>query len=78
MWASSAQRYSGIWVDNTPAANTVAVSGYGGYGHVMWVESVNPDGTLNISEYNWYPYAFSTGVVTNPSGLSYIHLDNYH
>lgn len=78
MWASSAQAYSGIWVDNTPAANTVAVSGYGGYGHVMWVESVNPDGSLNISEYNYYPYAFSTGVVTNPSGLSYIHLDNYH
>ena len=78
MWASSAQSYAGIWVDNTPAPNTVAVSGYGGYGHVMWVESVNPDGTLNISEYNWYPYAFSTGVVTNPSGLSYIHLDYYH
>ncbi len=78
MWPSSAQSYSGIWVDNTPAPNTVAVSGYGGYGHVMWVESVNPDGSLNISEYNYFPYAFSTGVVTNPSGLSYIHLDNYH
>ncbi len=78
MWASSARRYSKIWVDSIPDANTVAVSGYGGYGHVMWVESVNPDGTLNISEYNWYPYVFSTGVVTNPSGLLYIHLDNYH
>lgn len=78
MWASSARRYSGITVDSVPAANTVAVSGYGGYGHVMWVESVNPDGTLNISEYNWYPYVFSTGVVTNPSGLLYIHLDAYH
>ena len=78
MWGSSARRYSKIWVDEIPAPNTVAVSGYGGYGHVMWVESVNPDGTLNISEYNWYPYAFSTGVVTNPSGLLYIHLDNYH
>lgn len=78
MWASSAQRYSQIWVDNVPAANTVAVSGYGGYGHVMWVESVNPDGSLNITEYNWYPYTFSSGVVTNPTGLSYIHLDAYH
>lgn len=78
MWASSNHGYAKLWIDNTPAANTVAVSGYGGYGHVMWVESVNPDGSLNISEYNWYPYAFSTGVVTNPSGLSYIHLDNYH
>lgn len=78
MWASSAQRYSKIWVDETPAPNTVAVSGYGGYGHVMWVESVNSDGTLNISEYNYFPYTFSTGVLTNPYGLSYIHLDNYH
>lgn len=78
MWASSAQRYSKIWVDDIAAPNTVAVSGYGGYGHVMWVESVNADGTLNITEYNWYPYVFSSGVVTNPSGLLYIHLDNYH
>ena len=78
MWGSSARRYSKIWVDEIAAPNTVAVSGYGGYGHVMWVESVNADGTLNISEYNWYPYVFSTGVVTNPSGLLYIHLDNYH
>ncbi|MBQ3309401.1 CHAP domain-containing protein [Candidatus Saccharibacteria bacterium] len=78
MWDDDNHGYSGIWIDNTPAPNTVAVSDYGGYGHVMWVESVNPDGTLNISEYNYYPYAFTTGVLTNPSGLSYIHLDNYH
>ncbi|MBR3264207.1 CHAP domain-containing protein [Candidatus Saccharibacteria bacterium] len=78
MWASSARRYNKIWVDEIAAPNTVAVSGYGGYGHVMWVESVNPDGSLNITEYNYYPYVFSSGVVTNPSGLSYIHLDNYH
>lgn len=78
MWDDWNHGYSGIWIDNTPAPNTVAVSDYGGYGHVMWVESVNPDGTLNISEYNYYAYAFTTGVLTNPSGLSYIHLDNYH
>ena len=75
---SGALRYRNVWIAHTPAPNTVAVSDYGGYGHVMWVESVNPDGSLNITEYNWYPYAFSSGVVTNPSGLSYIHLDAYH
>lgn len=29
------------------------VSGAGGVGHVAYVESVNTDGTFNLSEYNW-------------------------
>ena len=45
---------SGItpYVDQTPAAKTIAVDTNGQYGHVMWVESVNANGTINISEYN--------------------------
>ena len=28
----------------------------GSYGHIVWVESVNGDGTINISQYNeWLP-----------------------
>ena len=42
----------GYRVDRTPAANTIGqVDGYP-YGHVFWVESVNSDGSINVTEYN--------------------------
>lgn len=40
------------YVDKNPAANTIAIQLGGAYGHVMWVESVNADGSINVSEYN--------------------------
>lgn len=45
---------SGIYsyVDSSPAPNTIAIWKSGPYGHVAWVESVNADGSINISEYN--------------------------
>ncbi len=43
---------AGYLVNKTPAANTVGqVDGYP-YGHVFWVESVNSDGSINVTEYN--------------------------
>lgn len=50
-WNETAERL-GYTVSNTPAAGTVAQSDAGAYGHVAWVESVNSDGTINITEYN--------------------------
>ena len=54
-WGDSARRY-GFTVTTTPAANTAAYqsAAQAGYrtGHVVWVESVNSDGTVNITEYN--------------------------
>ncbi|MCR5699884.1 MAG: CHAP domain-containing protein [Candidatus Saccharibacteria bacterium] len=45
-------RAAGYRVDNSPAAGTVGqVDGYP-YGHVFWVESVNGDGSINVTEYN--------------------------
>ena len=39
-------------VNNNPAAGTIGqVDGYP-YGHVFWVESVNGDGSINVTEYN--------------------------
>jgi surface antigen len=29
------------------------------YGHVAYVEAVNSDGTIDVSEYNWVKYSFS-------------------
>ena len=40
------------YVDNVPAPYTIAVQTGGTYGHVMWVESVNANGTINVTEYN--------------------------
>ena len=54
-------RASGYRVDQSPSAGSVGqVDGYP-YGHVFWVESVNGDGSINITEYNnWW----STGQLT--------------
>lgn len=43
---------AGIPVDTNPRPGDVAVSNRGYYGHVMYVESVNANGTINISQYN--------------------------
>lgn len=50
-WGNNA-RAAGIPVSTTPRAGTVGVQYSGSYGHVAWVESVNGDGTLTISQYN--------------------------
>lgn len=72
----------GYVVDRNPAPFTVAVSNSGAWGHVMWVESVNADGTINLSEYNnpWSSasgmegdYGFRYNVPTY--GLVFIHFD---
>lgn len=45
-------RAAGYRVDHSPSENTIGqVDGYP-YGHVFWVESVNSDGSINVTEYN--------------------------
>lgn len=70
----------GYRVDTVVEAKTVAVSNCGEYGHVMWVEDVNADGTINVSEYNnygsnIYHRSADFGARTNVSvsGLRFIH-----
>lgn len=50
-WPGMADRY-GIPRGSTPRAGSVGVLYGGPYGHVVWVESVNGDGTINVSQYN--------------------------
>lgn len=72
----------GYTVDYTPAPFTVAVSNSGEWGHVMWVESVNADGTINLSEYN-NSYSSASGLPgdfgyrsgVSPLGLVFIHFN---
>lgn len=72
-WDENA-RNAGIPVDGSPRPGDVAVSNAGYYGHVMYVESVNPNGTINISQYNanlngTYSEVYNLGT----SGLVFIH-----
>jgi surface antigen len=50
-WDDNA-RADGIPVDGNPQAGDVAISNAGAYGHAMYVESVNGNGSINISQYN--------------------------
>lgn len=50
-WDDNARR-AGYRVDSIPEAGAVAISNSGAYGHAMYVESVNSDGTFNLSQYN--------------------------
>ena len=63
-WAASAKA-RGFQVDNIPSANSIGQSGTpssSGTGHVFWVESVNGDGSVNITEYNnWWATGKMTG-----------------
>ncbi len=49
-------RDQGYTVSSTPRVGAVVSWPIGQnrpYGHTAWVEAVNPDGTINVSEYNW-------------------------
>lgn len=73
---------NGYVVNNTPAAGTVGYSTSGIYGHVVWVESVNGNGTINLTEYNnssssasGLPGDFGARYNVNASAYRYIHFD---
>lgn len=71
-WDENA-RAAGIPVDYSPRAGDVAISNAGYYGHSMYVESVNADGSINISQYNAsWTGTYSTNTIS-PSGLVFIH-----
>lgn len=72
-WGDNA-RAAGIPVDTTPTPGAIAVSTRGYYGHVMYVESVNGDGTFNLSQYNAsLDGRYSTRSNVSPGSLVFIH-----
>lgn len=72
-WDDNA-RAAGIPTDSNPRAGDVAISNSGFYGHAMYVESVNGDGTINISQYNAaLDGRYSTRSGMSPAGLVFIH-----
>lgn len=72
-WDDNA-RAAGIPVDASPRAGDVAIKNSQPYGHAMYVESVNANGTINISQYNadWQGN-FSKVYNMSPAGLVFIH-----
>lgn len=72
-WPGDA-RAAGIPVSGTPRPGDIAIAFWGSFGHAMYVDSVNSDGTINISQYNWdYHGTYSEIYHFNPSGLAFIH-----
>lgn len=67
----------GYSVGSIPRAGAIASWDRGGmfgaYGHVAIVESVNINGTINVSEYNWIPYAYSQRNNVALSGARFIY-----
>ena len=65
---------AGIPVDTHPRSGDVAIKNSQPYGHAMYVDSVNPDGTINISQYNAsLDGRFSRVYNLSPGGLVFIH-----
>lgn len=71
-WDDNARR-SGIPVNGTPRPGSIGQTDAGPYGHVFHVDSVNSNGTINISQYNAaFDGRYSTATI-NPSGYNFIH-----
>lgn len=51
-WPSSA-RTDGIKTGSVPKVGSVAIWMHGYYGHAMWVERINKNGTVHVSQYNF-------------------------
>ena len=76
-WGSLA-RASGFVVDKTPRAGDVfqTSGGWGGYGHVGYVERVNADGSIFVSEMNyagWNRISSRTVDASQTGMFNYIH-----
>lgn len=71
-WPSTAARH-GIPSGSTPKAGAAAVMSVGTYGHVMYVESVNGDGTITVSDYNFAWDGLYRYYTRSASGLTYVY-----
>ena len=69
-------RSAGILVNRTPSAGAIFQTDSGYYGHVGYVESVNADGSINVSERNYagcWGVLFSTIPASEVGKFNYIH-----
>lgn len=71
-WDDRAPAY-GYSTGSTPRAGAAAVSNYGYYGHVMYVEAVNGDGSIVVSDYNRAGTGKYDINTINPNGLTFVY-----
>lgn len=63
----------GMAVGTEPRAGAVGTTTRGSLGHVVYVESVNGDGTINISEMNYKGFGIQSSRTTSASEFVYIY-----
>ncbi len=71
-WPAAAKA-KGIAVDYSPRAGDVAIDMAGDHGHSMYVEWINDNGTLHISEYNKNKTGTYAEEDVDRMGLLFIH-----
>lgn len=74
-WPGNA-RAAGIPVDSHPTPGSVAIWDVGAYGHAMWVEAVNANGSILVSQYNYSydgRYSEMTVSASQAATFHYIH-----
>ena len=71
-WPGNA-RASGIPTRSEPRVGSVAVMNVGYYGHVMYVEGINGDGSIHVSQFNWGIRGEYSTMNISPSGLTFIY-----
>jgi surface antigen len=71
-WPAAARAHD-IPVSSTPQVGDVAIKMGGKHGHSMYVEAVNADGTISISEYNKNKTGTYQQETLQPTGLVFIH-----
>jgi surface antigen len=76
-WPGDA-RAAGIATGSSPRVHSVAIWNVAPLGHAMWVEAVNPDGSILVSQYNYsYNGTYSEMEVSaaQASTFTYIYFD---
>jgi len=63
----------GMAIGSAPRAGAVGTTDRGSLGHVVYVESVNGDGTINISEMNYKGFGVQSSRTTSASKFVYIY-----
>jgi surface antigen len=70
-WYGNAQAM-GFATGRSPRAHSIMVTWESGYGHVAYVESVNPDGSWVVSEMNWIAFNTVDRRLIRPGGVPLI------
>lgn len=71
-WPSSAAN-DGIATGSEPKVGSVAIMYVGYYGHSMYVEGINSNGTIHVSQFNWGIRGEYSEMDIDPRGLTFIY-----